>query len=627
MIRSWSTLLLGARLKTSAEHAERIGPLRGVAVLGLDALASAAYGPEALLTILLVLGARSTDYLVPLTLAVVVIVVTVSASYRQTIGAYPSGGGSYTVAKENLGRRPGLIAAAALALDYVLNVAVAIAAGAGAIVSAIPALLPHTLALCIALLGGVTMLNLRGIRSTAGVFLLPAYLFVGCLGLTLAVGIVRAISGDVPPTITSPETQTASVAAVTPWLLARAFANGSTAMTGIEAVSNGVPLFAAPSEVHARRTLAIISTCLVALLIGLALVCYAYQITATPPGRAGYESVLSRVVATIWGRGVFYHVTIAAIVAVLAFSANTSFASFPRLAQLLARDRYLPEGFVQRGRRLVFSHGIIALAVLSAVLLITFGGITDHLIPLFAVGALLSFTLSQAGMVRHWQRSRERHARVKLAFNLAGAIATGSTFLVVIAAKLQHGAWISLVLIAGMYAAFCASRRHYDALERMTALQEGSLDLHPAPPPHVVVPVRQWDRPAQKALHFAYRLSQDVTIVQVLTPDRELDSLEKDWEQLVVRHATEAHVRPPKLVVLPSEYRELFAPLLRFIKELADGAPSRSVAVVVPQIVEPRWYHVFYHHNTAALLKALLLFRGGPKVIVLSTPWYVAAQS
>ncbi len=626
MNRSWSTLIFGPRLKSSEEHKEHIGPLRGVAVLGLDALASAAYGPEALLTTLLVLGPRSSALLLPLTVAIVAIILTVSASYRQTIGAYPGGASSFIVAKENLGRAPGLVAAAALALDYVLNVAVAIAAGTGAIVSAVPALLPHTLAICLAILAGLTIINLRGIRSTAVVFVIPAYLFIGTLGLTLAVGIGRVVAGDVAPSAPPAIVPDPGIAVATPWLLARAFANGSTAMTGIEAVSDGVPLFAPPSQVHARRTLALITGCLVVLLLGLAVVCRANEITATVPGEPGYESILSRVVATIWGRGAFYQLTVAAIVAVLAFSANTSFADFPRVARLLALDRSLPETFAHRGRRLVFSHGIVVLAVLSAILLVVFHGITDHLIPLFAVGALLSFTLSQAGMVRHWRVSRERYARVKLAFNLAGALATGTTLVVVITAKLEHGAWISMVLIVAMYLSFCTSRRHYDALARATALR-GSLDLHPAKPPRVVVPVRRWDRPAQKALHFAYALSQDVTIVQVLTPGGETDPLARDWNDLVMRHVEEAHVRPPKLVVLTSEYRELFRPLLHFLKQLADEDPSRSVAVVVPQIVEPRWYHLFYHNNTAALLKGLLLFRGGPRIIVVSTPWYVEPQS
>ena len=626
MNRSWSTLIFGERLKSSDEHQELVGPFRGVAVLGLDALASAAYGPEALLTTLLVLGTAASGLLLPFTIAIVAIIATVSASYRQTIGAYPSGGGSFTVAKENLGRSAGLVAAAALALDYVLNVAVAIAAGAGAIVSAVPALLPHTLAICLALLAALTVLNLRGIRATAAVFVLPVYLFIGCLGLTLALGVARALTGHAAPVAPAVPAAGGGIAMATPWLLARAFANGSTAMTGIEAVSNGVPIFAPPSQVHARRTLALITGALVMLLLGLALVCRAYEITATAPGQPGYESVLSRVVATVWGRGAFYHLTIAAIVAVLAFSANTSFADFPRVARLLALDRHLPETFAHRGRRLVFSHGIMVLSVLAAILLIVFGGITDRLIPLFAIGAMLSFTLSQAGMVQHWRKRKERHARLKMVFNLAGAVATGLTLLVVIAAKLEEGAWISILLIAAMYLSFCTSRRHYDTLERVTALR-GPLDLHPAPPPHVIVPVRHWDRPAQKALHFAYTLSQDVTIVQVLTPDREADSLAKDWKELVVRPAEKAHVKPPKLVVLPSEYRELFSPLLGFIKKLATEDSRRSVAVVVPQLVEPRWYHAFYHNNTAALLKGLLHFRGGPRIIVVSTPWYVEPQS
>ena len=402
--RSLADLVIGRRLASTEEDGQRIGPLTGVAVLGLDALSSAAYGPEAALTLLLPLGAAGIAHLVPLTALIVGILFLVYLSYRQTIRAYPNGGGSYTVVKENLGQRWALLAGAALAIDYVLNVAVGISAGVGALVSALPSLQAHSLGLCLGILGLLTLVNLRGTRESGLTFLLPTYLFVGTLVLVLTLGGVRAaMSGGHPVPVVAPPVLGVPTEVAGVWLLMRAFASGCTAMTGVEAVSNGVPVFRAPTIANANRTLSIIIALLVMLLGGVAFLSSAYGIGATDPGAAGYQSVLSQLTAAVLGRGALYYVTMGSIVAVLALSANTSFADFPRLCRVIALDRYLPDAFAIRGRRLIFSYGVVVLSVLAGALLVVFDGTTDRLIPLFAIGAFLAFTLSQAGMVQHWR--------------------------------------------------------------------------------------------------------------------------------------------------------------------------------------------------------------------------------
>lgn len=613
--------LLGPRIATHRSTTERIGPLAGVGVLGLDALASAAYGPEALLTVLLPLGRAGLVYVLPLTLSIVVLLAIVTFSYRQTLEAYPNGGGAYTVAKENLGTNTGLLAGAALALDYVLNVAVAVSAGVSALASAVPRLLPHTLPLCLLVLLGITLINLRGVRTTGKALALPTACFVLSLAAVIGWGLWRALAreGGLEAPSTGPASATAPAASA--WLLLRAFANGCTAMTGVEAVSNGVPLFKEPAPVNARRALTTIVAALVLLLLGIALLASAIGITATPPGSREYESVLSRAVSAVVGRGPVYYFTMASVIAVLLASANTSFADFPRVCRMLASDRFLPEPFMHRGRRLTYSHGIVVLALLAAMLLVAFAGVTDSLIPLFAVGALLAFTLSQAGMIAHWRRRPGPGSRRSLALNALGLLGTGSTLLVVLTSKLLEGAWISLVLVAGMVMLFTRIRRHYGLLAQSTATR-ASLALGPLRMPLAVVPLRRWDVVTLRAMRFAIGVSSEVTAVQVLTGDREVDDLSERWDELVTRplRGTSCSVR---LVVLRSQYRELYGPLLELVRDLERQHPDRPLAVIVPELIERRWYHRFLHNQTAALLKALLLFRGGPQTIIVSAPVYL----
>jgi amino acid transporter len=616
--------LFGRRLASHEEEAQRVGPIAGIPMLGLDALSSSAYGPEAALTLLLPLGALGVVYIVPITGVIIGLLLIVYISYRQTIAAYPTGGGSYTVARENLGILAGLLAAAALILDYVLNVAVGISAGVGALVSALPGFQPYTLPLCLAILALIAIVNLRGVRESGLAFLTPTYLFIGCLLLVLMIGVVKALlSGGHPVPVDVPPRLPTGVTAVSLWLILRAFASGCTAMTGVEAVSNGVSAFREPAVRNARRTLTVIIVTLVALLAGIAYLTRAYGIGATEPGRPGYESVLSQLVAAVVGHGMFYYVTLGALLTVLALSANTSFAGFPRLCRIIALDDFLPHAFATRGRRLVFSLGIYMLTACAALLLIIFGGITDRLIPLFAIGAFLAFTLSQAGMVAHWWRVGGPHARKNLLINGLGALATSITLAVVLVAKFAEGAWITLLLIPALLLLFTQVRRHYRQVARETEC-ETPLDLTNLMKPIVVVPIQGWDMIARKGLRFALKLSPEVYVVQICDEDAQ-ERLRAHWAEYVEQPARAAGLPAPQLVVILSPYRHLFSLLLAYITQLKDAHPDRQIAVIIPQLVEHRWYHYLLHNQRASILKTLLLLRGDQRVVVINVPWYLTA--
>ena len=423
---SITTLLLGRTLANREAEGQKIGLFAAIPAMGLDGLSSAAYGPEAMLAVLAIAGAGGTGVVEPITWVIIALLAVLCISYWQTIAAYPSNGGSYTVARENLGHNAGLLAAAALMLDYMLNVAVGISAGIAAFTSAIPSLAPYTLPMCLAVLAGLTLVNLRGTRETGLLLALPTYLFVVSL-----VGVLAAALWQGAPPVPAPSGGTIGV-----WLVLRAFAAGCTAMTGVEAVSNGVGAFQAPAVRNAHRTLLAICVLLGLLLLGIAHVAASHGLHAMDQSAPGYESVLSQLVSGVVGRGVVYDVTIGAVLVVLCLSANTSFVGFPRLCRLVAADGYLPRAFALPGRRLVYTAGVLFLSGGAGLLLIAFGGITDRLIPLFAVGAFLSFTLSQTGMAAHWLRERSGHVdSVRLAVNGLGAIATGAALAIILVAK------------------------------------------------------------------------------------------------------------------------------------------------------------------------------------------------
>jgi amino acid transporter len=615
--------LLGKALRSSQAEEEKIGVWAGIPILGLDGLSSSAYGPEAALTLLVPLGAAGLAFIGPITLVILGLLLLLYLSYRQTIGAYPQGGGSYTVAKENLGTRAGLLAAAALMIDYILNVAVGISAGVAALVSAVPSLHRHTLLLCLAILAVISVVNLRGMREPGLAFGLPTYLFIASLGLVLIVGVVEALLhgghprplAPLPPL--GPPIQAASL-----WLLMRSFASGCTAMTGVEAVSNGVKYFEQPTVPNARRTLTAIVAILGLLLGGIAYLARAYHLGAMDQEKPGYQSVLSQLVAAVAGRGVIYYVTLASILAVLALSANTSFADFPRLCRIISEDGFLPRSFGTVGRRLVYSNGILVLAVLSGVLLILFGGITDRLIPLFAVGAFSAFTLSQAGMVMHWRRAGGPHSKVAMAINGLGAVATGVALAVILVAKFAEGAWMTVVLVPVILALFAGVKRHYRRVLRQIACLR-PLDFAGLEPPVVVVPIETWNMLSAKALRFGLRISNDVRAVHVGVSEAKRQALQEQWDLDVEQPARRDGRQAPRLIVLPSPYRRYFLPLIDFVRQLEKDNPASEIAVIIPELVERHWYEAFLHNHRAEVLKARLLLEDLERVALVNIPWYL----
>jgi amino acid transporter len=619
-------LIVGKPIRTSEERGEQIGPTQGVPIFGLDGLSSAAYGPEAALSLLIPLGLLGVRYIVPISAAIITLLIIVYFSYRQTIAAYPSGGGSYTVARFNLGARAGLLAAAALLADYILTAAVGISAGVGALVSAVPALLPHTVSLCVGILIVISIMNLRGVREAGTAFAYPTYLFVGTLLVVIVGGVAKVLfSGGHPSPVVAPPPPSAATVAVTYWLLLKVFASGCTALTGVEAVSNGVKAFREPTVKNAQRTLSIIIFLLAILLAGISYLVKVYGIAATDPGAPGYQSVLSMLTAAVFGKGIFYYVTIGSILVVLSLSANTAFADFPRLCRAIASNEYLPHVFAYRGRRLVYTYGIVVLALLCAAVLIGFGGITDRLIPLYAVGAFLAFTLSQIGMVMHWRKKRGP-GWVRSAFvNGLGGVVTGVTTCVVLVAKFAEGAWITLLFIPTTIFVFVLVRRHYHAVKVMTAcklpVNVDGLKLHPI----AVIAIDRWSNITRQGIHFAARLSPEVIAVHV-EPNEHSELLESEWENYVVKPFRSAGKEPPELHFLPSPYRFVIVPFVQFILELSKKNPTRNIVVVIPELVEDRWYEYFLHNQRARLLEWALLARGNERIFTVSAPWYVGKR-
>jgi amino acid transporter len=627
-------LCFGRPLATSEERAEHIGPLAGIPVFGLDALSSAAYGPEAALTLLIPLGLVGVKYIVPVSAAIVILLAIVYISYRQTIEAYPQGGGSYTVASQNLGEGAGLLAAAALMIDYTLTAAVGISAGVGALISAVPSLQPHTLGLCLGVLAILTVVNMRGVHDTGVVFMIPTYLFTATLLIVIGVGAWQVVhAAGHPHPVTPLPMVPAATAAVSFWLLLKVFSSGCTAMTGVEAVSNGVMAFRDDTRKNAKATLTIIIALLAILLAGIALLCRAYGIGATDPGSTGYESVLSMLTRAVMGHGWFYYVTIASVLLVLALSANTAFADFPRLTRAIAQDDYMPRIFLIRGRRLLYSWGIYVLVVLTALLLIVFGGVTDRLIPLFAVGAFTAFTLSQAGMVMHWRRQRPPHgqgpvrggpwggAPVRTMVNAVGAVATGITALVVLVAKFVDGAWITALLVVVMILLMHRVKRHYVRVNREIDLDRPFIPAEVGEP-IVVLPVDRWSRISEKALSFALSMSSDIRCVHVRTSD-DPDPFCDAWEKNILPPLRAAGRSIPQLVTLKSPYRYILYPIVDYVLKVESERETCKVCVLVPELVVRHWWEGLLHNRRSGLLKMLLLMRGNRRIVVINIPWYL----
>ena len=622
-----TTFLLGRRLANREAEGRKIGAVAGIPAMGLDGLGSAAYGPEAMLTVLAVVGSAGLGAVQPITVAILVLLAILFLSYWQTIEAYPSNGGSYTVARENLGRHAGLLAAAALMLDYMLNVAVGISAGVGALISAVPGLQGYALPACLVILLGITVVNLRGTKESGVVLAVPTYLFIATLFLVLGAGLWRLWTGNAAPVVPPPPPGPAA-GAVTTWLVLRAFAAGCTAMTGVEAVSNGVSAFREPRVKHAHRTLTGIVVVLGALLLGIAHLARSYGIGAMDETQDGYQSVLSQLVAAVRGRDWLYYVTIGSVLAVLSLSANTSFVGFPRLCRQVAEDGYLPRAFAIPGRRLVYDAGVVFLALGAGALLTVFGGITDRLIPLFAVGAFLSFTLSQAGMAQHWRQAAGGHVdRARLGINGLGACATAAALLIILVAKFVEGAWLTLVIIPLTLLLLVGVRRYYAGLEHQ--ILEGSNRCLPADRPAtplVLIPLERWDSLARRAVRTAMALSPDVLALHLTDlegPDEAEHEtrLRQEWASLVERPARDAGLPPPRLCIESSPYRSVLAPMLRAVSAERERCPGRPVIVLLAELVGGRWWEALLHTHRTQRLRRQLLRHGGPDIAVATLPW------
>ncbi len=614
--------LLGKPLATSEERAEQIGVAAGIPIFGLDALSSAAYGPEAAMTLLIPLGMAGVHYVAPITTCIITLLLIVFFSYRQTIAAYPQGGGSYTVARENLGTFPGLLAATALMIDYVLTAAVGVSAGIGALVSADPSLIKHRLALCLGALLLLTIVNLRGLREAGGIFMFPTYLFLLCMFIAIGIAVFKGIaSSGHPQPVIAPPMLTAATETVSLWMLLKAFSSGCTALTGVEAVSNGVRAFREPTAPTAQRTLGVIILALLVMLGGIAYSAHIYNIAATDPNSSNYQSVLSIMLLAVSGRGWFYFVSIGSILLVLIFSANTAFADFPRVCHVLSEDNFVPLSFANRGRRLVYSEGILVLAFLTAGLLILFDGVTDRLIPLYAVGAFLAFTLSQAGMVRHWLKQQGKRQYGNIFINALGALCTGVTVLVVAVTKFADGAWVTVLLIPALLILMYRVRAHYRRVRTEVSTEE-PVNLENLRPPMVVIPMPYWSVISQVALRHALEISREIKVLHVAEEDKP-DKFCNNWTKYVEEPAEKAGLPKPELILLHSPYRFVITPIVDFVGKLADDNPGRRVVTIVPELVERKWYAYFLHTQRATLLKAALLMKGSDRISVLNIPWYL----
>ncbi|MBV9914750.1 MAG: APC family permease, partial [Sinobacteraceae bacterium] len=604
LTRVWLLRLILGRRLANEEHVDRkIGAFEGVPAMGLDGLGSSSYGPEAALTVLMPLGAAGLGYIGWVMLPILVLLVILYASYRQTIRAYPNNGGAYTVAKLNLGTPASLLAASALMIDYVLNVAIGISAGVGALTSAVPALHPYTLTLCMATLVLVSVMNLRGTADAGRAWALPTYLFTGSFLLILAIGVYRTLAaGGHPVAVVTPPQPPAAAEALSLWIILRSFAAGCTAMTGVEAVSNGVSAFREPVIARAHRSLGAICVILGLLLVGITYVVRSYGIAAMDQTQSGYQSVLSQVAAAVVGHGLFYYAAVGSALCILCLSANTSFVDFPRVCRLVAQDDFLPRPIGIEGRRLVFSLGIIYLGLTAGLLLIVFGGITDRLIPLFAIGAFLTFTMSQLGMVVHWYRelgkarlSTERHKhRARLAINGLGAATTCIALLIIVAAKFSEGAWITLLAIPGTILLLRSVKKYYVRLDAQLR-EDKQLNVSSREPPVVLVATPGWNKLTDHALQFALRISPDVRAVHFTElegtgAEEQERALRQCWLRDVEEPARRAGLAPPQLVPLKARFRRMTGPLLELIADIRARHRHRLVAVLLPEVVKKRWW-------------------------------------
>ena len=606
---SLKRIFLGSPLRTAELHEQRLSKKAALAVFASDPLSSTAYATEEVLLALATVGAAFFYLSLPVAICIVALLAIVATSYSQTIHAYPSGGGAYIVAKENLGVTPGLVAAAALLIDYVLTVSVSVAAGIAAVTSAFPSLFSHRVGLCLLAVLIILLMNLRGVRESAAVFGVPVYLFVFSALLLIVGGFIKMMSsGAHPAPVPAAEAPSGVVQLGVTWLFLRAFASGCTALTGVEAISNGVQAFKQPASKNASITLFWMAGMLGTIFLSITVLSHYFGIA---PKEGTGETVLSQINEAVFGRGPVYLVIQGATMLILILAANTSFADFPRLSSILAKDRFAPRQLANLGDRLVFSNGVILLALAASILIIVFKGDVHGLIPLYMVGVFVSFTLSQAGMVMHWLRLREKGYRWRMALNATGAVTTAVVLVVVASIKFLHGAWTVMLAIPLLVWVFRKTRDHYFRLSLQVSLSD--FDKPRVARHTVVVPVSPVpNRVVLFAVEYAKSISKDVLAVTVNVDAHNHEEVHATWKK---------HIEDVDLIVLDSPYRSVVMPLLRFIDEVEDLRADDKLTVLLPEIVPAKWWHNLFHNQTSLVLKGALLFR--KNIVVTSVPYHL----
>jgi amino acid transporter len=606
-------VVIGRPMMTAAGIHERLSNAKALAVLSSDALSSVAYASEEILRVLFIAGGiAALAHSLPIGAAIVALLLVVGISYRQTIRAYPQGGGAYIVAKDNLGEVPALTAGSALLIDYILTVSVSIAAAVAAVLSAFPSLLDYRIEMALGFVLLVTILNLRGIRESGTIFAIPTYLFIVGIFAMLGIGLVRNALAGFPvhePEIAAGETT--AVAGLSAFVILRAFASGSAALTGVEAISDGVPAFKQPEWLNARKTLTIMIAILALTFSGITFLAHQYGTVPMEATAAGYQTVVSQIAREVFGgtNAAYYYIQFATM-AILVLAANTAYSDFPRLAYFLARDFYMPRQFTFRGDRLAFSTGIVSLGLLSGIVLVVFGAETERLIPLYALGVFTSFTISQSGMVSRWLRLREPGWQPGLVINLLGASATAVVAVIVGVTKFTRGAWIICLVVPLLILILRGIHRHYETAEKELAV---TTPLDPAEIHHtVIVPIANLNRVARQTLAYARSISDNVTALHINDDEEAIVKLEETWQEFDT---------DVQFVIIESPYRALLGPLLSYLDEIGMQRPGDTITVVLPEFIARHWWEHLLHNQTALRLKAALLFR--PGIVVTSVPYHL----
>ncbi|MEX5214395.1 MAG: APC family permease [Nitrospiraceae bacterium] len=604
LVKKW---LVGLPLKTAQAAHERLSKRLALAIFCPNPLSSVAYATEEILLVLILAGTMALWWSIPLSLGIVGLILILNVSYRQIIYEYPEGGGAYVVAKNNIGELPGLTAAAALMIDYTLTVAVSTAAGIAAITSAWPTLFPYRVGLGLGAIILVVVINLRGVRETGQIFAVPTYFALVALSGMILVGYARILfDHSVAPLSPPPAADPVLFEGVMFFLICRAFSAGCTAVTGMEVISNGVKAFRSPEPLNASITMTAMSIILAGLFLGISGLTYYHGIVPKPD-----ETVVSQLARAVFGEGTLYYIVQASTMMLLILAANSSFSGFPPLASTLARDGFMPRQMSGIGDRLVFSNGVIILGVLAGLLLLIFQGDTHALIPLYAIGVFISFTLSQAGMVLRWRAKRGPHWRKKLFVNGLGAVTTGISTLIITITKFVQGAWIVILLIPMLIMWFRSVRAHYKAAAEQVALARD----HRPPVPRlntVIIPISGVNRAVVRAVDYARHRSTDVRAVLVDIDPQETARTEIQWAQWGCG---------VPLIVLPSPYRSILETLLDYIEQLLQKDQDGWVTVVLPEILPARWWQNILHNQRALMLKAALLFK--ERVILTDVPYHL----